>query len=228
MSVPPSLFIVALPRSLSSEIFQVLRSMTGLKEAQWATDGEILNLDRHILHSHQKAEEVQALKYLRLDHSPETFHRGMTFLDDCTQQNGYIYKDVVQPFLLSAWPSLKNFNSIYVDRKVEDVAFSVLRQKWEWPAHALTRSQVQRHDVIRGLLLAQKTLQEMPCRRIEFEKVIFEASSLEEVLEGYDFKPVNYLTPDFCRRRDQTLSKRHTAEYLELAEEIQGIRETAL
>ena len=44
-----SLFIVALPRSLSSIIYQAARHCLSLQEPRWTSDGEFLNADRFVL-----------------------------------------------------------------------------------------------------------------------------------------------------------------------------------
>ena len=43
-----SLFIVSLPRSLSSQTYELCTKAIGLKEPRWTTHGEILNADRVI------------------------------------------------------------------------------------------------------------------------------------------------------------------------------------
>lgn len=42
----PSLFVVSLPRSLSTLIYHAVRQSVGLEEPIWTSDGEIMNLDR--------------------------------------------------------------------------------------------------------------------------------------------------------------------------------------
>ena len=46
MLPPASLFVVSLPRSLSTVTYHAARRALGLAEPTWTTDGEILNLRR--------------------------------------------------------------------------------------------------------------------------------------------------------------------------------------
>jgi len=202
--------------------------MTSLREAQWTTDGEILNLDRHILLSNMLGKEADSIKYLHRKAAPESFHRAMSFLDECTHSKGYLYKDVTQSFLLSAWPRLSEFTTIYLHRSVVDVAYSVLGRNWDWPAHVINRKNPSRADVLHGLLLAEECLKAIPARIIDFDEVIHSPQLLEKLLPEYPVTPVNFLTDDFCRQRDAILQKRRNRDYQELEEEIEILKSTHL
>jgi len=197
--------------------------MSGLREAQWASDGEILNLDRHIFLSHRNPNEVRSLKYLRIEQSPQLFHQGIQFLESCTCSSGYIYKDVVQPFILSSWPGLKDFTSVYLHRPLADIAYSVLKQGWDWPAHAITRNDAEKNDIIQGLITAEQVLRKIPAKRIEFEDLVNDASTLQRTLSEYQLTPIDYLTSDFLQKRDMVLQTRETSEYKELEAWIKTI-----
>ena len=202
--------------------------MTGLQEARWVTDGEILNLDRHILTPDKFEKKVESLKYLRREAAPEIFHRAISFLNDCTTSKGFIYKDVTHPFILADWPGLKKLTPIYLHRPLTDVAYSVIKRSWTWPAHAITRKEIGRSHILQGLIAAQDCLMNIPARRLNFDEIIYRPDVLNELLIDYPLTSVNLLTDEFCQHRDHILSIRKTSEYSDLDDEITSLKSNLL
>src|SRR6201997_5790967 len=99
-----SLFVVSLPRSLSSLIYIAAARAIGLAEPTWTSDGEILNRDRvpRRLHSLAPADE----RFTLLGAVPDAFSSMTTFLDSTALRQGFAYKDVVQPFVIGGWEGL--------------------------------------------------------------------------------------------------------------------------
>ena len=96
-----SLFIVSLPRSMSSFIFQVAQHSLGFKQPIWTSDGEILNNDRFATYKGEGYDE--SVKFTHPERDPDTFAKLTAFLNEATVAQNFIYKDVIQPFVLANW-----------------------------------------------------------------------------------------------------------------------------
>ena len=75
-----SLFVVSLPRSLSSLLYEAAAVSLGLAQPGWTTDGEILNRDRvpRRLHDRAPADE----RFTLLGSAPDAFADMTEFLDE--------------------------------------------------------------------------------------------------------------------------------------------------
>jgi hypothetical protein len=132
-----SLFIVSLPRSFSTKAHALVQSALGLRSPTWVLDGEILNVDRYAHYGATRFDEGR--KFVRVDRDPVLFAQLTDFLDQAVASEGFVYKDVVQPFVLAKWSGLHNVRVVRVERELTDVAFSMLRQGWFYPANAADR-----------------------------------------------------------------------------------------
>lgn len=137
-----SLFIVSLPRSLSTRIYQVCRDALGLTGPEWADDGEILNHDLLAMSRWPKLM-TSARKYLTETGAPERMAALRRYLDDVTQSEGRIYKDVVQPFLVTSWSGLSEFAVLKIHRDPVEVAHAMLSHGWHYPKDALAGTDQQ-------------------------------------------------------------------------------------
>ena len=116
-----SLYILSLPRSLSTLVYHVARLTLGFDQPSWTTDGEILNPDRVSEH-HNKRISAWPKWYFGED------TRAMfDYLDSVISTNGYTYKDVVQPFIVCKWIKSKRMPLLKINRQLADVALSM----WE-------------------------------------------------------------------------------------------------
>jgi hypothetical protein len=100
---PPSLFIVSLPRSFSSRTYIAALAALRLRQCERCAEGEILNYDRYA--GYGKVGAQAWTRFARKELHPETFYLNRIVLDHVVQPKGYIYKDVVQPFVVADWLS---------------------------------------------------------------------------------------------------------------------------
>ena len=107
-----SLFVVSLPRSLSSLLYDAAAISLGLAQPGWTTDGEILNRDRvpKRLQDLAPADE----RFTLLSSAPDAFSDMTQFLDRTALRQGFAYKDVVQPFVIGGWEGLGEFKVLKV------------------------------------------------------------------------------------------------------------------
>lgn len=130
-----SLFVVSLPRSLSTHTCHLARVWLGLQSASWASEGEIINFDRLRVRRGPSSDEG---KFATRDADPEFFQQLLDFLDQVTVREGFVYKDVVQPFVVAAWQGLADFRVLRIKREIADVTYSMLRNGWYYPRVAAT------------------------------------------------------------------------------------------
>ncbi|HYC01526.1 MAG TPA: hypothetical protein VEC57_20510 [Candidatus Limnocylindrales bacterium] len=123
---------------MSSLIYSISREALGLREPRWTNEGEILNLDRHVLMGWPQLHGSRKFS-MRAQHRCDR-EQIFAFLDDAAHREGFAYKDVVQPFALAAWPGLARFRVLKVTRDVAEVAASMLERGWHYPAVAATTS----------------------------------------------------------------------------------------
>jgi hypothetical protein len=135
MRLMKSLFIVSLPRSLSTHTFRVARDALGLKAPAWVRNGEILNLDLYALSTWPQLF-ASSHKFLIRERDPATFSDVTALLDQAVNPEGFIYKDVVNPFVVAEWAGLRNLRVLKIRRDLADVAFAMQRQGWHYPRFA--------------------------------------------------------------------------------------------
>jgi hypothetical protein len=226
MSGLSSLFVVALPRSLSSVVYHASRLALGLEEPLWTSDGEILNNDRFALYGGPTHDA--GVKYVRPAAAPELFQRVLSFIDQVTLRDGFAYKDVVQPFVAAAWLPASGLRVLRVRRRLADVAFSMLQRQWFYPANASAvpangaegappAMPVTEVAVIRGLLAAERELETLPGETVEFEDLIADENALIGALRRLypeaRLRGVRFIDEGFRQYRDRILARRNDEEY---------------
>ena len=107
-----SLFVVSLPRSLSSLLYVAAAHAIGLAEPTWTSDGEILNRDRIPRRKQSLAPPDQ--RFTLLGSAPDLFASMTSYLDQASLRQGFAYKDVVQPFVIGGWEGLGDFKVLKV------------------------------------------------------------------------------------------------------------------
>jgi hypothetical protein len=220
-----SLFVISLPRSLSSLTYYIARMALRLKAPSWTSDGEILNVDRFTLY--QGPTHDTSRKFIVKEHDPPRFQSAMDFLDQATVPEGFAYKDVIHPFVVSEWLKTGEFRVLRIKRNLTDVVFSMLAHGWLYPKAAAE----QLHDdpeaaVIEGIIRADMALDGSPGERVDFDDLINDESILRNaLLKLYPSVPVlnfQYLNESFCAFRDQQVLQRRTlAQYKRLEEKVQ-------
>ena len=214
-----SLFVVSLPRSLSTRVYDLARRSLGLSEPVWTSDGEILNLDRYAL----LADEVpfDALKFTHPKRQPKRFGRLLALVDQVARPEGFAYKDVVQPFVMAEWLPGRGLAVLKIERPVPDVAWAMLERGWFYPAlpGRIPPAPPER-ALVEGLVKAEIALSEVPGETVRFDDLIRGPETLEAALAAlYDgaAAPVpDYLDGDFRNVREAVLRRRETARYREL------------
>ena len=134
----PSLFVVSLPRSLSSLLYVAAAHAVGLCEPTWTSDGEILNRDRVPRRKQSRMQSVAPAdeRFTLLGSAPDAFASMTSYLDRAALRQGFAYKDVVQPFVIGGWEGLGDFKVLKVRRNVAEVAYTMLKRRWLYPERA--------------------------------------------------------------------------------------------
>lgn len=198
-----SLFVVSLPRSLSSLLYVAASRAVGLSEPDWTSDGEILNRDR-VSKRRQSLAPADA-RFTLLGSAPGVFASLTSHLDRATLRQGCAYKDVVQPFVVGGWEGLSDFNVLKVRRNVADVAYTMLKRQWLYPARAASVFDAQPWSLVEGLLRADAVLDVLPGESVQYADAVLGHASLEDALRrlypDVPVAPVRYIDRGFARRR---------------------------
>ena len=220
-----SLFLISLPRSLSTRTYHLLTAALGLRAPAWTSDGEILNLDRHCLFPNP--DRAQSRKFLDPGQDPERFEAAIAFLRAATRTDGHIYKDVVQPFAVSTWLPGNGMRALRIVRCLADVAYAMIGRDWLYPGNAAIEERDPEGALIEGLIRARHALDQVPAATIGFDDLTVDEAAL--------WDPVQSLYPDveIVRRRyiDQafrddlaaTLGRRESTRYREIAARCEEI-----
>lgn len=211
-----SLLVLSLPRSLSTEVHRVCCESLGLQSPAWTTAGEILNLDRFVL---QGGQNNAFPKYILPRHG--TWFGGATqFLEHAYVAEGFCYKDVVQPFVVSAWSRQGPPRQVLkIKPNIAHVAFAMLQRNWLYPTTVGRQTGSVPAMMVEGLLLAEAALGDVPGDEVAFDDLVFGFSGLEAVLARYGSQggaTAVVLPPDFKRRRDEILGRRSLDLYKRL------------
>jgi len=220
-----SLFVVSLPRSLSSHTYHRVRLALGLEQPGWTSDGEVLNPERHVLFPHGVSSEEG--RFLGRRRDGERFERARSFLQQSANAVDFIYKDVVQPFIVTDWLPGSGLNILRIERDLADVVYAMSDRNWYYPAHAASEFEDPEDALIAGLLLAQRALATLPGPAIRFDDLIMKEDVLWEAMEKLypDSKPIreSYIDSDFETARSEVLQRRTTDRYRKIAERCIGI-----
>src|SRR5581483_3769607 len=93
-----SLFVIALPRTMSSLVYHESRAALDLREPVWTSEGEVLNNDRFVMYGGPTVDS--GVKYVtRGKKTRAQFDKIVEFLDQIVAPRGFAYKDVVNPFV---------------------------------------------------------------------------------------------------------------------------------
>lgn len=210
-----SLVLISLPRSLSTLTYHLLVAALDLKQPSWTSDGEILNLDRHCLF--RQASGAESRKFIDQRLEPERFRDLLDFLQDATSAEGFVYKDVVQPFAISSWLPDSGLKIIRIVRCLPDVAYAMIDKKWFYPGNAASVESDPEGAVIEGLVRARRALDQVPATIVDFDDLtVNEAALWEAVQRLYPDAEIawqSYLDRTFQDVLSETLRRRHTQSY---------------
>jgi hypothetical protein len=223
-----SLFVVSLPRSLSSLLYVAAAQAVGLAEPAWTSDGEILNRDRvpRRLHSLAPVDE----RFTLLGSAPDVFARMTTYLDGTALRRGFAYKDVVQPFVIGGWEGLGDFEVLKVRRDVSEVAYTMLKRKWLYPARAASLFDVHPWALVEGLVRAEAVLDALPGETVEYSDAVLDHEPLEAALRRLypdtHVGRLRYIDRGFARtRRRLEAERRNSLVYRQLEWIVSAVRE---
>jgi hypothetical protein len=160
-----SLFVLSLPRSLSSLLYVAAARAIGLAEPDWTSDGEILNRDRVPRRLQSLAPDDE--RFTLLGSAPDTFASMTTYLDGAALRQGFAYKDVVQPFVIGGWEGLGDFKVLKVRRNVAEVAYTMLKRQWLYPARAASVFDGHPWALVEGLVRAEAVLDALPGESVD-------------------------------------------------------------
>jgi hypothetical protein len=172
------LLLVGFPRGFTSQSYDILGRVTGLKE-HYPNAGEFLNLQR-LRATFPFAVQNRMKFYDTSDDLYELVAEAMLRV-----KPGSIVKDVVQPFhvlrFLQENPS--RFNVVYVKRNLSHVAFSLLRREWGY-VHQL--QQLHERFSRFAAIDVDRTLED-----ITYPVEV--ARSLGYAARGYDYRDSDFL-----------------------------------
>lgn len=218
-TLPTSLFVLSLPRSLSTVVYHAACLSLDLSQPAWTTDGELLNSDRFARPPGDVGEPGS--KFTLRERAPEFFDDLGRFLDRTVAPQGYGYKDVVHPFVCSAWLADGRFPTIKLRRDPAAVAMSMLARSWHYPATLASPGRDLDAAIIEGLLRAWRAIDAVPGVTLDYDAVIADEdallTALAELYPAAALRRVRSIDSAFGAYRDRQLARRETDEYLRLS-----------
>lgn len=223
-----SLFVVSLPRSLSSLLYAAAAHAIGLAEPTWTSDGEILNRDRVPRRKLSLAPADE--RFTLLGSAPDMFASLTSHLDRAAQRQGFAYKDVVQPFVIGGWEGLGEFKVLKVRRSVAEVAYTMLKRQWLYPAHAASVFDEHPWALVEGLVRAEAVLDALPGETVEYADAVLDHDPLEAALSRLypdaPLAPPRYIDRGFARtRRRLEVERRGSLVFRRLEWIVSAVRE---
>jgi len=198
-----SLFVVSLPRSLSSLLYVAAARAVGLAEPAWTSDGEILNRDRVPKRLRRLAPVDE--RFTLLGSTPDVFADMTSYLDRAARRHGFAYKDVVQPFVIGGWEGLGDFEVLKVRRNLAEVDYAMLKREWLYPARAASLFDANPWALVEGLVRAEAVLDALPGETVEYADAVLAHDPLEHALRrlypNRRLAPVGYIDRRFARTR---------------------------
>ncbi len=164
-----SLFILSLPRSLSSQVHAMACEALDLQSPAWTSAGEVLNHDRSVLSGDIGGGGP---KFTTPRHA-DRFGPAQDFLTQIVATEGFAYKDVVQPFVASQW--LRDHPGIAVLKirpNIAHVAFAMIARRWLYPTIASTAGNCVEERMVSGLLRAAEALERVPGECVAYDDLV--------------------------------------------------------
>lgn len=206
-----SLFVVSLPRSLSSLLYIAAAQALELAEPKWTSDGEILNRERVPKRLQSLAPNADE-RFTLMGSAPDTFASMTYYLDRTALRRGFAYKDVVQPFVIGGWEGLGDFRVLKVRRNVAEVAYAMLKRQWWYPSRAASVFDVRPWSLVEGLVRAEAVLDALPGESVDYADAIIDPQPLEAALRRLypDASPMEprYIDRRFIRTRGRLEAER--------------------
>lgn len=226
-----SLFVVSLPRSLSSLLYVAAAHAIGLAEPMWTSDGEILNRERVPRRMQSRMRSLAPdERFTLLGSAPDVFTSMTSYLDRAALRQGFAYKDVVQPFVIGGWEGLGDFKVLKVRRNVAEVAYTMLKRQWLYPAHAASVFDEHPWALVEGLVRAEAVLDALPGETVEYSDAVLDHDALEAALTRLypdaPLAPPRYIDRGFARtRRRLETDRRGSLVFRRLEWIVSAVRE---
>jgi hypothetical protein len=221
MSMRTSLFIVSLPRSLSSVVHDRSASALGLRSPTWTSAGEILNGERLAVSGAADGPRFTPPENRFL------YEQLCEFLDAVVEPAGYCYKDVVQPFVVSGWLRDRELRVLRIERSISDIAWSMIRAGWHYPAAGGAEREDKVDQVLQGLISAHSALERLPGETIKFDEFVFDeqvlTNALQRLYPNTEIPPIHFIDAQFSRHRDDILRRRDDSEWKEIQMRIRAL-----
>jgi len=212
-----SLFIVSLPRSLSTLVHHVCCTALGLRSPRWTSAGEILNAERLAVRGDGPGTRVTPLS--------DRFRceQLFDFLDTAVRPLGYCYKDVVQPFVTADWLGRQSLAVLRIRRPIADVAWSMRQAGWDYPP-AAADDRSQRGSPLPSLIRAARALDRVHGEVVDFDALVQGEDALRSALQALypaiGIPPLPYIDDRFRAYRDEVLARRKDREWESIAQRV--------
>ena len=204
-----SLFVVSLPRSLSTTLYHASTQALRLREPSWTTGGEILNRERTRARRRSRTPDG---RFTVRESQPALFAQFESLLGQSVEPFGFAYKDVVQPFVVANWLDAREVCVLKVRRDIAEVAYSMIGRRWDYPADAASLNLTQPRAVIEGLLRAESVLEALPGVTIDYPDALTSHGPLRDALgllyPNSTLAPIGYIDRKFVRTRARLEDRR--------------------
>lgn len=224
-AMPASLFVLSLPRSLSTVVYHAACLSLGFSQPAWTTDGELLNSDRFARSPGDAAEP--GVKFVLRAQAPDFFDNLGRFLDRTVSPRGYGYKDVVHPFVCSAWLADGRHPTLKLRRDPAEVAMAMLARGWHYPTTVASPGRDPEAAMIEGLLRAWRAIDAVPGVTLDYDAVIADEEALHAALtELYptaSLHRVGFIDDAFGAYRDHQFARRETDAYRRLSAIVEAV-----
>jgi hypothetical protein len=209
-----SLFVVSLPRSLSTTLYYAASRSLRLHEPTWTSAGEILNGER--VKARRRRVKTSAGRFTLRESEPDLFERTRAALSTSVERDGFAYKDVVQPFVVAEWLAPGEFCVLKVKRDVAEVAYAMIKRHWHYPGRAARLHRAQPLSLIEGLVRAEGALDSLPGETVHYADALASHEPLRNALQALypeaRLSPIGYIDRRFTRKRSRLEGRRNDSE----------------
>lgn len=171
--------------------------------------GEILNPDRISISAGGTGND--AGKFTRSEEAVR-FAQLTEFLDDLINPYDSVYKDVVQPFVVSQWLRRSDLAVLHIRRPVAEVAWAMLKRGWLYPGNAEPQDRPEKHRLISGLAKANQVLESINAEHLDFDQLVSSEAGLKAALQRLypelEIRAINYIDRSFRERSESVKNKR--------------------
>src|SRR4029077_14649553 len=200
----------------------------GLAQPTGTSDGEILNRDRMPRPQQHLAPANE--RFTLLGPAPDAFAGLTSYLDRSAVRQGFAYKDVVQPFVVGGWQGLGDFEVLKVRRDLAEVAYTMLKRQWLYPARAASVFDDHPWALVEGLVRAEAGLDALPGETVEYADAVLDHDPLECALRRLypdaTLAPLRYIDRGFTRpRRRLEADRRDSLVFRRLESIVSAVRE---